>query len=157
MRRDDITREADLIEEVARIDGLEKLPATLPKRRGAYGLLSPAQRLRRRAVDALVGRGLYETVGWTFTAPTLADRLRLAPDDPRRRAVVVENPLSEEHSLLRTTLLGSLLDVAQHNLAHGASDLRLFEHGTVFRRPPRTSLWWSAPSPTPATSCSPEP
>ncbi len=132
LRRDDVMREADLIEEVARIDGLEKLPATLPKRRGAYGLLSPAQRLRRRAVDTLVGRGLYEVVGWTFVAPSLADRLRLPADDARRRAVVVENPLSEEQSQLRTTLLGSLLDVARHNLAHGEGDLRLFEHGTVF-------------------------
>jgi phenylalanyl-tRNA synthetase beta chain len=132
LRRDDVTREADLIEEVARIDGLEKLPATLPKRRGAYGLLSSEQRLRRRAVDTLVGRGLYEVVGWTFVAPSLADRLRLPADDVRRRAVVVENPLSEEQSQLRTTLLGSLLDVARHNFAHGEGDLRLFEHGTVF-------------------------
>jgi phenylalanyl-tRNA synthetase beta chain len=133
LRRDDVTREADLIEEVARIDGLEKLPATLPKRRGAYGLLSPAQRLRRRAIDTLVGRGLYEVVGWTFTPPSLAERLRLGAEDPRRRAVRIENPLSEEQSQLRTTLLGSLLDVARHNLAHGEGDLRLFEHGTVFR------------------------
>ena len=51
-----------------------------------------AQQLRRRAADALVGRGLYEAVGWTFTAPTLHDRLRLPEDDPRRRAPVVENP-----------------------------------------------------------------
>jgi phenylalanyl-tRNA synthetase beta chain len=135
LRRDDVTREADLIEEVARIDGLEKLPATLPKRRNAYGLLTPAQRLRRRALDALVGRGLYESVGWTFAAPSLADRLRLPAADERRHAVVIENPLSEEQSRLRTTLLGSLLDVARHNVAHGEGDLRLFEHGTVFRRP----------------------
>ena len=54
-RRNDVTREADLIEEVARIDGLEKLPATLPKRRGSAGRLSTEQRLRRRAIDALVG------------------------------------------------------------------------------------------------------
>jgi phenylalanyl-tRNA synthetase beta chain len=134
LRREDVTREADLIEEVARIDGLEKLPATLPKRRGAYGLLSPAQQLRRRAIDTLVGRGLYEVVGWTFTPPSLADRLRLAAEDPRRHAVAIENPLSEEQSQLRTTLLGSLLDAARHNLAHGAGDLRLFEHGTVFQR-----------------------
>jgi phenylalanyl-tRNA synthetase beta chain len=59
LRRDDVTREADLIEEVARMDGLEKLPATLPKRRNAYGLLTPVQRLGRRALDVLVGRGLY--------------------------------------------------------------------------------------------------
>jgi phenylalanyl-tRNA synthetase beta chain len=135
VRREDVTREADLIEEVARIDGLERLPATLPARRGAYGLLSHEQRLCRRAVDALVGRGLYETVGWTFAAPGLADRLRLDAEDPRREAPVVENPLSEEQSLLRGTLLGSLLDTAARNVARGMSDLRLFETGTVFALP----------------------
>ncbi len=57
LRRDDVTREIDLIEEVARIDGLERLPATLPARRGAAGRLSHAQRVRRAAEDALVGRG----------------------------------------------------------------------------------------------------
>jgi phenylalanyl-tRNA synthetase beta chain len=134
-RRTDVTREVDLIEEVARIDGLDRLPATLPKRRGAYGLLSHEQRLRRRALDALVGRGLYEAVGWTFASPAIADRLRLDPDDPRRAAPVVENPLSEEQSLLRTTLLGSLLDAAARNLARGMNDLRLFEAGIVFALP----------------------
>jgi phenylalanyl-tRNA synthetase beta chain len=132
VRRNDVTREADLIEEVARVHGLGELPATLPARRGAYGRLSPTQRLRRRAADTLVGRGLYETVGWTFTAPTLHDRLRLPEQDPRRRAPVLENPLSEDQSLLRTTLLGSLLDVAAHNSARGTVDLRLFEMGSSF-------------------------
>jgi phenylalanyl-tRNA synthetase beta chain len=132
VRRDDVTREADLIEEVARIHGLAALPATLPARRGAYGRLSPTQYLRRRAIDALVGRGLYEAVGWTFTAPTLHDKLRLPEHDQRRRAPVLENPLSEDQSLLRTTLLGSLLDVASHNSARGMVDLRLFEMGTLF-------------------------
>jgi phenylalanyl-tRNA synthetase beta chain len=131
-RREDVTREADLIEEVARINGLGELPATLPARRGAYGRLSDTQRLRRRAVDALVGRGCYEAVGWTFTAPGVHDRLHLPAEDPRRRAPVLENPLSEDHSLLRTTLLGSLLDVARHNAARGMADLRLFEVGKVF-------------------------
>jgi phenylalanyl-tRNA synthetase beta chain len=132
LRRADVTREADLIEEVARIDGVEKLPATLPPKRPA-GRLSREQRLRRRAVDALVGRGLYETVGWTFAAPNTLERLRLTPEDPRRAgALALENPLSEEHALLRTTLLGSLLDSAAHNAARGQADLRLFEVGTVF-------------------------
>jgi phenylalanyl-tRNA synthetase beta chain len=90
--------------------------------------------LQRRAVDALVGRGLYEAVGWTFTSPALFERLRLSRDDPRRAAPVLENPLSEEQSLLRTTLLGSLLDTAAHNQARGVEDLRLFELGTVFSR-----------------------
>jgi phenylalanyl-tRNA synthetase beta chain len=132
VRREDVTREADLIEEVTRIHGLDALPATLPARRGAYGRLSTVQRLRRRAADALVGRGLYEVVGWTFTAPTLHDRLRLPEDDARRQAPVVENPLSDDQSLLRTTLLGSLLDVAAHNCARGMVDFGLFEIGTLF-------------------------
>jgi phenylalanyl-tRNA synthetase beta chain len=132
-RRIDVYREADLVEEVARIDGLEKLPATLPKRRGTAGLLTTNQRLRRRAVDALVGRGMYETVGWSFTDQGLADRLRLEHDDPRRDFVVLENPMSEDQSVLRTTLSGALLDAARHNVARGASDLALFEAGTVFR------------------------
>jgi phenylalanyl-tRNA synthetase beta chain len=132
LRRADVTREADLIEEVARVDGLEKLPATLPRHRPA-GLLSPEQRLRRRAADALVGRGLYETVGWTFTSHEAVARLRLDEEDPRRAgAVALENPLSEEHALLRTTLLGSLLDSAARNVAREHSDLRIFEVGTVF-------------------------
>jgi phenylalanyl-tRNA synthetase beta chain len=137
-RRNDVTREADLIEEVARIHGLAELPTSLPARRGAYGRLSPKQQLRRRAVDALVGRGLYEAVGWTFTAPTLHDRLRLAADDPRRQVAVLENPLSEDQSVLRSTLLGSLLDAAAHNSARGMSDLGLFELGTVFSLEPGT-------------------
>ncbi len=135
LRRNDVTREADLIEEVARIDGLERLPVTLPARRGAYGTLSQTQHLRRRAVDALVGRGLFEAVGWTFCSPTLADRLRLGAEHPwRTHTVALENPLSEEQSLLRPTLLGSLLDNAARNVARGAGDLRLFEVGTVFMR-----------------------
>ena len=106
-RRNDVTREADLVEEVARIDGLEKLPghaARAPRqRRAAERRAAPAP--PRRSTRSS-GRGLYEIVGWSFTEPGLADRLRLAPDDPRRRFVVLENPMSEDHSVLRTTLLG---------------------------------------------------
>jgi phenylalanyl-tRNA synthetase beta chain len=131
-RRNDVYREADLVEEVARIDGLDKLPATLPARRGSAGRLTTNQRLRRRAVDALVGRGMYEPVGWSFTDPGLADRLRLEPDDPRRRFVVLENPMSEDQSVLRTTLAGALLDAARHNVARATPDLALFESGTVY-------------------------
>jgi phenylalanyl-tRNA synthetase beta chain len=132
-RRNDVTREADLVEEVARLDGLEKLPATLPRRRGAAGRLGLQGRLRRRALDALCGRGMLEAVGWSLTAPAVADRLRLDDADPRRAFVVLANPMSEDASVLRTTLLGSLLDVARLNHARGTGDLRLFECGTVYR------------------------
>jgi phenylalanyl-tRNA synthetase beta chain len=127
-RRGDLTREVDLIEEVARIDGLDKLPATLPSRHGAYGRLTPRQRLRRRAADALAAQGLHEILGWSFTSPAVYGRLRL--DAPP--VVRLENPLSIEQSQLRTELLSSLLEVAAHNRAHGAADIRLFEAGAVF-------------------------
>src|SRR3954452_4421219 len=65
-RRNDVTREVDLIEEVARVDGVEKLPATLPARRGAYGVLTPAQQLRRRTEDALAARRLDRLAGVGF-------------------------------------------------------------------------------------------
>jgi phenylalanyl-tRNA synthetase beta chain len=130
-RRNDVTREADLVEEVGRFD-LDKLPSTLPKRRGTAGRMSLQQRLRRRAVDALIGRGAYEIVGWSFTEPGVADRLRLPEDDPRRRFVAVRNPMSEDHSVLRTTVLGSLLDATRHNVARGNADLRLIEQGAVY-------------------------
>jgi phenylalanyl-tRNA synthetase beta chain len=133
LRRTDVTREVDLIEEVARIDGLEKLPATLPARRGAVGLLSHAQRVRRAAEDALVGRGLHEVVGWSFTDPGLLDRLRLPGEHPLRRVVRLENPMSETQTTMRPTLLGSLLDAARHNVARNGPDLAIFESGAVYR------------------------
>jgi phenylalanyl-tRNA synthetase beta chain len=136
LRRDDVTREIDLIEEVARIDGLDRLPATLPARRGAAGRLNHAQRVVRAAEDAMVGRGLNEIVGWSFTDPGLLDRLRLGLDDPMREVVRLENPLSEAQSMMRPTLLGSLLDAARHNVARNGPDLGLFESGTVYRASP---------------------
>jgi phenylalanyl-tRNA synthetase beta chain len=132
-RRNDVTREVDLIEEVARIDGVDRLPSTLPARRGAIGRLTHEQRARRRAEDALAACGLHEVVGWSFTDPGLLDRLRLPADDPLRRVVTLENPLSENQSVMRPTLVGSLLDVARHNAAHGVADIAIFESGRVYR------------------------
>jgi phenylalanyl-tRNA synthetase beta chain len=135
-RRGDITREADLIEEVARLDGLEKLPATLPSRHGASGRLTVRQQLRRRAGDALTAQGLHEIVGWSFVGSELARRLRLS----ERPAVELQNPMSVEQSQLRSTLLGSLLDVARHNLSRGAGTVRLFEAGPVYAPDPDSGL-----------------
>ncbi len=132
-RRTDVTREADLVEEVGRIWGFENLPVTLPSRRGVSGRLEPAQRLRRRAEDALVGCGLYEILGWSFASPALVDRLSLPEDDGRRAVVTLANPMSEEQSVLRTTLLGSLLDNVRRNQARGSEDVRLWELGAVYR------------------------
>ncbi|MGH2889827.1 MAG: phenylalanine--tRNA ligase subunit beta, partial [Solirubrobacteraceae bacterium] len=134
-RRADVTREADLIEEVARLGALQTLPATLPANRfavgaghQAHGRLTDVQRLRRRAADALAAQGLHEIVGWSFEGPEAAERLRIG----QRPAVALANPLSVEQSRLRTTLLGSLLDAARANRARGAGALWLFEAGAVY-------------------------
>ena len=137
-RRDDVTREVDLIEEVARIDGMERLPATLPSRPDAGGRLTPAQRARRRVEDALAGRGLLEVQGWSFQSPSVARRLRL--DETDYPPVRLANPLSEEQSVMRTLLVGSLLDAAAYNASRGAANLRLFEIGAIYRARARGEL-----------------
>jgi phenylalanyl-tRNA synthetase beta chain len=128
-RRSDVTREADLIEEVARLDGVENLPATLPSSHAAVGRLTPRQRLRRRAEDALTAQGLHEIVGWSFGGPELSHRLLLDSS----HQLTLANPMSSEQSQLRTTLLGSLLDVAGRNRARGSDAIAIFESGAVYR------------------------
>lgn len=136
-RRSDVSREVDLIEEIARIAVTEGLEPTLPpRRRLAAARLSPAQVARRRAEDALVGRGLQEVVGWSFTDAGAPARLGLTPEDPRAAGVVLEDPMSEEQAVLRPSILISLLDVARANRARGAQGLRIFESGRVYRDQP---------------------
>ena len=131
-RRLDVTREADLVEEVGRIWGYEKLPTTLPSRNGVSGRLEPEQRLRRRAEDALTGAGVSEILGWSFAAPGLVQKLSILPDDPRARVVELANPMSEDQSVLRTSLLGPLLDNAERNRARGHEDVRLWQYGAIY-------------------------
>jgi phenylalanyl-tRNA synthetase beta chain len=146
-RAADVTREVDLIEEVARIDGFEKLPDTLPSRHGAVGVLAPEQRLRRRAEDALVGAGLYEVVGWSFTSTDAQARLGTAVEPVRLR-----NPMSDEQAVMRTHVLTSLLAAADTNVRRGMSDVRLFEIGTVYlpwaEDRPRPPGRWDPPAGT---------
>jgi phenylalanyl-tRNA synthetase beta chain len=134
-RAEDVTREADLIEEVARLGDLDtQLPSTLPAVPERVGGLGRGQRLRRRAEDAMRGLGADEIVGWSLTDPELVDRLRLPDADPRRQLVSLSNPLSGELSALRPLLLGSLLDAARLNLARGAERVSLFESGHAYLR-----------------------
>jgi phenylalanyl-tRNA synthetase beta chain len=127
-RDSDVQREADLIEEVARIHGLDKLPTTLPSRRRAVGLLTPRQHLRRRLEDALRDRGLDECISYSFTAPEAIERLRLED----QRLLRIDNPLSEELSVMRPLLLPGLLGAARHNAAHGRAGVALFESAHVY-------------------------
>jgi phenylalanyl-tRNA synthetase beta chain len=88
--------------------------------------------MRRTIGRALAGAGYVEVLSTPFSSATDADRLQLRPDDPRRNALRLVNPISEEEPLMRTTLLPGLLGVLTRNLGRGFSDLALFELGQVF-------------------------
>ncbi len=135
-RSADVTREVDLIEEVARVHGLsENLPITLPASAiGRVGGLSRDQRLRRRAEDVVRDLGFNEVVGFSFVHPEETLKLGVTGDDPRANPVRVSNPLSEDQSVMRTQLIGSLLTSARYNRARGASRVALFESGRVYLR-----------------------
>ncbi|MDG4798464.1 phenylalanine--tRNA ligase subunit beta [Micromonospora sp. WMMD1082] len=133
--RPDLIDPADLVEEVVRLDGYEKVPSVLPTAPPGRGLTW--QQRRHRAVSrSLAERGHVEVLAHPFVAADLADQLGLPADDPRRRAVRLANPLSDEEPLLRTTLLGPLLGIVRRNLGRGLRDLALYEIGTVFHPQP---------------------
>ena len=128
--RFDIEQWADLEEEVAHRWGYEHIPMTLPGATGGH--LTEEQRLRRRTRDVLSGMGLTEVLTYPFTSQADLDRLELPADDPRRRAMRVRNPLSEERPELRTTMLPGLLEVAARNLSRGVAGVEAYEIGAVF-------------------------
>ncbi len=120
-RARDVTREIDLVEEVARVHGLDRVPFTLPQRRELFGRLTQEQRLRRRVEDALVGAGYSEAYTWS-----------LASDDVDPAALRLPVPLSAEHAVLRTTLSAGLVDAAAHNRDVGNHGIALFEVARVY-------------------------
>ncbi|MFI7599771.1 phenylalanine--tRNA ligase subunit beta [Actinoplanes sp. NPDC049681] len=129
--RPDLVAGIDLVEEVARLGGYDAIPSVLPPARGGRGLTE--QQVRRRTVGrALAENGYVEVLSYPFVAPASADQLGLPADDPRRSAVKLTNPLSEQEPLLRTSLLPPLLATLKRNLGRGERDLALYETGTVF-------------------------
>jgi len=128
----DLALPEDLVEEVARIHGYERISTTLPD--GPVRPVHPSRGrlLRERVTDALAAAGLIETMTLAFMNPGDLDRLDLSLDDPRRRTVRVLNPVSEEDSRLRSTLLPSLLRATRQNLARRVERVRLFEVSRVF-------------------------
>lgn len=131
-RRGDVVGEVDLVEEVARVYGYERIPSTLPTGSPSAGRLTPRQRAVARAREALAAAGLAEAVTFSLLPPDAFDRLGLAGDDPRRRALTVRNPLSSEWSVLRTTLLPGLLACLAHNQARRVPRVGLFEVSAVY-------------------------
>jgi phenylalanyl-tRNA synthetase beta chain len=129
--RPDCEREVDVIEEIARLYGYDKIARTLPARPGGWGGLSEYQRGRRRVRQILLGAGASEA--WTLSFCSRADLERAGLPDSG--ALEVENPLDQAQSLLRPSLLPGLLGALQFNRERQAGALCLFEVGNVFRHP----------------------
>ena len=130
--RGDVTREIDLIEEIARVHGYDNIPTTLPKGDIPVPIPDISVEVRKRIKRFLLGSGIMEAINYSFSHPNCFDKIRLAEDNTLRDALELCNPLSPEMSILRTTLLPNLLDNAQHNHNHQINNIALFEMSTVF-------------------------
>ncbi|MFQ6042737.1 MAG: phenylalanine--tRNA ligase subunit beta [Candidatus Poribacteria bacterium] len=132
----DIKREVDLIEEIARIWGYDNIPTVLPT--GDIPLVKEDIKiaLREKAKSVMLGCGLTEAVNPSFYSPKAFDAINLPEDSPYRKALVLQKPLSEEQSIMRTTLIPSLLRNVQWNVNHQVSDVKLFELARIFTSPP---------------------
>ncbi|NRA08086.1 MAG: phenylalanine--tRNA ligase subunit beta [Myxococcales bacterium] len=130
--RHDLELPEDLIEEVARIGGYEKIPTTLPVAELAPATLPAGWRLADQARDSLAGLGFSESMSMPFTSARDLAALRLEESDPRRQPLVLSNPIQEQEGLLRTTLVPSLLRIARQNLSRQLERVRIFETCKVF-------------------------
>lgn len=138
--RQDVALEEDLVEEVARFYGYDRIPVTVPGGLGERTGLTPAQKFRRLVRQVVSSSGFREIVTMSFINPVHMDNLRWPEDSPLRQTVVIQNPLSEEQRVMRTSLLPGLLQTAALNVARGERNLFLFEMGRTFHPRPGEKL-----------------
>ncbi len=132
LRRGDVAIEEDIIEEVARLYGYDKIPVTLPRGELLGNVKSYDERVQDLTRDVLTACGYHECITYSFINPSTLVRLRFPDDDPRMKPIPVQNPFSEEQAVMRTTLLPGLLKTVQHNYSHRELNQMLFEMGAVF-------------------------
>ncbi|MFD2169398.1 phenylalanine--tRNA ligase subunit beta [Tumebacillus lipolyticus] len=130
-RRPDMAKEADLIEEIARVYGYDQIPVTLPEGPLVQGQLTPIQKLRGTARELLIHMGLTEVVTYSFINIANYEKLGLATAGYENQLKLM-HPLSEERNALRTHMLPSLVEVVQYNRNRRVQDLAIFEVGKVF-------------------------
>ena len=130
--RQDMETEADVSEEVLRMYGYDHIPSTLMNGVTMAGRRNPVNAFSDRVKEALVGMGMYEVLNYSFISPKWIDNLGLAADDPRCSAVTLRNPLGEDTSVMRTSLVPSMLNTVAGNLNRGNAAGALFELSKVF-------------------------
>jgi len=130
--RIDIEREADLVEEVARLIGYDNIPTSLPKVSLSYPEQDLKRTLRKHTSNLLVDMGFYEAINYSFVTEKHMSMMQLNEDDNRRKQVQLLNPLSEEQSVMRTMLIPGLLENLKRNINFQRTAVKLFEIGKVF-------------------------
>ena len=141
--RPDIRQPADLVEEVLRLEGLEIIPSVLPQAPAGRGL-TPVQKRRRAVGKSLALNGYVEILPTPFLPAGVFDQWGLPPDDPRRSATQVLNPLESDRPQLATTLLPALLEALSRNVSRGAVDVALYAIAQVverLRKPERSNAF----------------
>ena len=130
--RVDITRDVDLIEEVARLYGYDKIPVTSPRIKRSEEGEAPELGFRDKVRSVMVGLGFTEVITYSFISPESADILGAEDKSALRAFVKLLNPLSIDQSVMRTSLIPGLLATVKNNILHGEKGLRLFEWGKTF-------------------------
>lgn len=130
--RVDLEREIDLIEEVARLYGLDNIPATIKLSTAKERGYSPEQKMRRQVRDLLIAIGLNEVINFSFVSEQEYANLHLPPNHPWLKKVEIANPISDEQKYLRTHFLPGLLRNLQYNFFRGQKNVQIFEVGTCF-------------------------
>ncbi len=130
--RNDIKREADLIEEVARLYGYDRIPMTLPRGVAPKAGESERRRLENTVRQFLARLGLREVVTLSLTHPEAETAWGIATEQQNQR-LELRNPLTQDHTIARTVLLPSMLSVVAHNFRNGIRDIWIFELGKVYR------------------------
>ncbi|MFT8888752.1 MAG: phenylalanine--tRNA ligase subunit beta [Ethanoligenens sp.] len=131
--RGDVAHKADVAEEVARMFGYNRIPITVTLGATTQGGLNAKQRFEKKIGAVARATGLSEITAYSFLNPRAYDLIRLPADDALRNSVKISNPLGEETSILRTTLLPSMLDILSRNYASRNLEAGLYECGTVYR------------------------
>lgn len=130
--RGDVSLEADLIEDIARIYGYDNIPKQQLESKGLRGHLTWSQSLEDETKRFLTGMGLNETINFSFVNRNVFDRIQLSPEHPWRNVLEIMNPLSEEYAILRTTLIPDMLKVAEYNVKRQVKKVCIFELAKVF-------------------------
>ena len=133
--RGDIVNTADIAEEVVRLYGFDKIPATRFAGRVTEGGESAYQKYCARLNAGMTGLGFFETYTYSFISPKVYDKLALAADDPLRDGIRLLNPLGDDTSVMRTTAVGSLLGALSYNRSRRIPACALFENATVYAKP----------------------